>query len=1203
MGLYFRKPVNHRMQTCGSLKIGLFLLMFIWSLIIPQGLSAKEEVPPEKVVLQLRWFHQFQFAGFYAAKEKGIFKDHGLDVEIRQGGSLINTVDEVANGRADFGVTNSEILLARLKHNKPVVLVSSIFQHSPLAFIASPDTGIRTLKDFIGKRIKMSTSSRDIELHAALFNQGIQFDQIELVKDTGNVEQLFNPDIHAQAVYITNQPYHFVQREIDFLILRPSDYGVDFYGDSIFTSETFAKKYPKTVIAFKKAAIAGWKYALTHKVELIDIILKKYNSSKARAHLEYEAQAIERFIIPNFVDIGHVNPDRWNQIARVFVRHNAIPDNYSLDGFIFDKEEYASYEWLWKALIIMGAATLLFAGVIITLFVFNSRLNREIAEKEASQTALKNSEARLKSMVENIHSGIVLCRAMDDGNDFEIKSLNKAAQIIENVDQADVVGQRFSKSFPYSLQSGLFNVLKRVYETGRPEHLPTSYYIGNQIEGWRENYIYRLPSKEIAIVYNDETIRKKVEINRKHLDNINHIIINASPGKKMLKELLSFMLEVFHTDRAWLMYPGDPNEDYFQIKVESNRPQWPGYGESGKKRPIGPVVKRYIIEALETDQPITDDITTQGNKLDEVAQKYNILSSIRMAIYPKIDRPWILGMHRCESNLPWTNDEKQLFKAIGRRISDGLNTMLLVQELQKANKTLLDSEDQFLKIFHSSPIGIIMTNMDELKIININKSFLDITGFSEKSVIGKPLLSESFLFPKEPALDMEQLKQKEQLNQLDVQFYNKDSECRAGRLSSQRVTINTKQFIIFTLEDITQYKKAEQEKQLAHQHAAEQEKYALIGQVAGKMAHDFNNILGAIMGNTEISLDECEDPEIEKTLNLVLDQTKKGRALTKNLVVFARDQEPRQDYFDINEKMNLVLSLLKKDLEGIEVRSYFSKDIPDFLGDPGMIENALVNLLHNAIHAMSKTDYPLLNISTVFSGDSIQINVEDNGCGIPKKHQSSIYTPAFTLKDNKDVIHAYDDSIKGTGYGLYNVKKIVEKHKGKIYFESEMNQGTKFTISFPVIRKELTQSEVEQVEQSVFYSEKRILIVEDEPSIYNVQAAILSKPPLSHSVDVAVNGQTALEHLEQNQYDLISMDYQLPGGLDGMDLYNGIRDKDPDIPILFVSGNIQFLESVDLLKSMDEYLECLSKPTQNKTYIDYINLMLHRSDTQKKTPV
>ena len=117
------------------------------------------------------------------------------------------------------------------------------------------------------------------------------------------------------------------------------------------------------------------------------------------------------------------------------------------------------------------------------------------------------------------------------------------------------------------------------------------------------------------------------------------------------------------------------------------------------------------------------------------------------------------------------------------------------------------------------------------------------------------------------------------------------------------------------------------------------------------MAHDFNNILGIIMGNTEIALLDCKEPEVQKTLRLVFNQTIRGKNLTKNLVAFAKDQEPKQEFFRINEKVDLVLDLMKKDLEEIELKREDKPGVPDLLADTGMIEHTLVNISHNSIHA------------------------------------------------------------------------------------------------------------------------------------------------------------------------------------------------------------------------------------------------------------
>ncbi|MCD4677348.1 MAG: hybrid sensor histidine kinase/response regulator, partial [Desulfobacula sp.] len=301
------------------------------------------------------------------------------------------------------------------------------------------------------------------------------------------------------------------------------------------------------------------------------------------------------------------------------------------------------------------------------------------------------------------------------------------------------------------------------------------------------------------------------------------------------------------------------------------------------------------------------------------------------------------------------------------------------------------------------------------------------------------------------------------------------------------------------------------------------------------------NILGIIMGNTELSLLGCKDAEIKKTLELIFEQTIRGKNLTKNLVAFAKDQEPKQEFFKISEKINLVHNLLKKDLEGIELIKEDKPNIPDLLADPGMIEHALVNLIQNSVHATSLSEYPKIVMRTYCLDDYICLEIEDNGCGIPDEHLAKIFDPSFTLKGIKDVTGSYQTDIKGTGYGMANVKKYIEQHKGNISVKSEVGSGTKFTISFPVIKKELTSEEKTQIREEITHFDKFILLVEDEPAISGVQYKILSQEPCNHKVDIAQNGQIAIDLFDRNQYDFISLDYVLPGKINGMDVYNHIR--------------------------------------------------------------
>nr|MDA3790730.1 response regulator [Desulfobacula sp.] len=128
----------------------------------------------------------------------------------------------------------------------------------------------------------------------------------------------------------------------------------------------------------------------------------------------------------------------------------------------------------------------------------------------------------------------------------------------------------------------------------------------------------------------------------------------------------------------------------------------------------------------------------------------------------------------------------------------------------------------------------------------------------------------------------------------------------------------------------------------------------------------------------------------------------------------------------------------------------------------------------------------------------------------------------------------------------------------------------------------------------ITHSKKYILLVEDEQTISDVQYRILTQNPFNHKVDIANNGQIAMDLFGKNQYDFISLDYVLPGNINGMDIYNHIRKTNKIIPILFISGNIDFLESIQDLKNRDPYVVHLSKPCKNIDYVNCINRLMSR---------
>lgn len=509
----------------------------------------------------------------------------------------------------------------------------------------------------------------------------------------------------------------------------------------------------------------------------------------------------------------------------------------------------------------------------------------------------------------------------------------------------------------------------------------------------------------------------------------------------------------------------------------------------------------------------------------------------------------------------------------------------------KAQSELKEQRDLLSGLFENVDLGITLLG-ENGDLIFSNKGFFEITGYTAGQIRNLadwfPLAYPDETYRNAVIEDWQKsLTRDNTIRQYQV-------TCRSGEVKEiefRAVFLKDKRALV-TLSDITWRIEAEKEKIESQKLIEEHKKLSLVGRIAGKMAHDFNNILGIIMGNAEIAQISEDESEIDRILGLIVEQTLRGRNLTRNLIAFAKDQEPRQEFFKIDDKVDLVVNLLRKDLEGIETVIDKPDDMPDLMADPGMIEHMLVNLLQNSIHALSKTRDPKIEIRTCCRENRICLEVRDNGCGIPEDKLDAIYEPSFTLKGARDVLGAYSPGIKGTGYGMSNVKKYVEQHKGDILVQSRQGSGTVFTIRLPLIQKTLTSEEKKEVAEQAVYSGKHILLVEDENSLSAVQYSLLTSEPFHHHVDVADSGRAAIDLLDEKTYDAVSLDYILPGTINGMDVYNHIRQIDKTVPVLFISGNIEFLESIKKLKQGDRFIDHLSKPCRNVDYLKGVNQLL-----------
>jgi len=314
----------------------LFVFFPITSLVFSKETARQVALEEETVVCQLLWFHQFEFAGLYAAVEKGFYKEEGLNVVLNEGNPAVDPVAAVLDNRVEYAVGNSDVLFHRL-NGKPLVVLAVIFQHSPNAFLTRKDSGITTAEQLKGKRVMMLPGTRTVELKAALLEAGIFEQDVTLADVSFSEKILYDTSIDAYGAYITVLPYYFDREKIPFSVISPLDYGVDFYGDCLFTSEKEIRENPKRAEAFRRATLKGWDYAMDHPEEIIDLILDKYRSLKDRESLVYEYNMMDNLLQPNIIEIGYMNKNRWKRMAQTYVELEMVPSDDNLDGFIFSE--------------------------------------------------------------------------------------------------------------------------------------------------------------------------------------------------------------------------------------------------------------------------------------------------------------------------------------------------------------------------------------------------------------------------------------------------------------------------------------------------------------------------------------------------------------------------------------------------------------------------------------------------------------------------------------------------------------------------------------------------------------------------------------------------------------------------------------------------------------------------------------------------
>ncbi len=353
----------------------------------------------KSVKLQLSWKHQFQFAGYYVAKEKGFYKEAGIDLDIMEYSGDINPYDSIQQGRTDFAVGRSSLLM-KVAQGERLVALGAIFQYSPMMLLVTKTEQIKNLADLKKRKIMITYDAESsADILAMIFSQGLNRKDVTIQKHSFKLQDLVEGTTDAMASYISNEPLRLKDQGINYRIFHPKDYGFEFYNDILFGSENFVTNHPKLTKAFYEASIRGWKYAFEHIEETALLIHEKYNSQKRSIKaLINEGKVLKPLAYYNGEEkLGHLDKKQLEKIVDTYKVMGLITKTPDLERFIFEGNhpKVINLHLTKQEIIYLSFAMVIFVIVLFVTLLFFSIRRRWLITKDSLLHIIKEQTEKL----------------------------------------------------------------------------------------------------------------------------------------------------------------------------------------------------------------------------------------------------------------------------------------------------------------------------------------------------------------------------------------------------------------------------------------------------------------------------------------------------------------------------------------------------------------------------------------------------------------------------------------------------------------------------------------------------------------------------------------------------------------------------------------------------------------------------------------
>jgi len=738
---------------------------------------------------------------------------------------------------------------------------------------------------------------------------------------------------------------------------------------------------------------------------------------------------------------------------------------------------------------------------------------------------LHDREERFREIFNNMSSGVAIYAAVDAGQDFVFKDINKAGLVSSKSELHELLGRKVTDVFPSLKDMGLLKVFQRVWQTGIPEHFPATFYLDDRVTFWVKNYVCKIPSGEIVAIYDDITEQKTTEKE----------IIRAKSEWERTFDAIPDIVTI---------------QDSNLNIIRANRAACTALDST-----FNAVIDHHCYELFRGSKEPCPDCPLLKTKRD-------FHSYSREMYHEKLGKTYLV------SAAPVFDKQGEL-----EYIAHVAKDISALKKLEEDRVRLAAAIDQ------ASETVIITDSAGTIQYVN--PAFERLTGYSRVEVLGqtprilasgkqKPLFYTSMWAT---------------LRQGKVWRGHLTNRKKDGSLFKEEGTISPVLDSDGKISNFVAVKRDVSREVSLEKQLRQAMKMEAIGTLAGGIAHDFNNILAAILGYGEMARNQLAgDDPVRRDLDQIILAGTRAADLVQQILTFSRQGEddfrPLKVQFIVKE----VLKLLRSSLPAtIELKETIALDSGPVSADPSQIHQVLMNLCTNAKHALGDdggtltvslteievTDsHPVGDCPQLLPGTYLDLKVGDTGYGIDEMTQLKIFDPFFTTKEKGE----------GTGLGLSVVHGIVKQHKGEITVTGKPDQGSTFHVYLPVINAEIDISEI--VVEKIVGGRERILLVDDELALTDMLERMISR--LGYTVTVFNSSMEALVWFQKNpdNVDLVITDMTMPK-MTGVDMAINLLALRPELPVVLCTG---FSEIVDESRAKSLGIcEYVMKPVDKQT--------------------